>query len=195
MLASTVLDWLRHLSQQPCPGMEPKLPLMYRELLILLQRQSAYSSDQVWVAGALVQFCDVLLNIAESSPGWGQNFLGAIGLRSSADISLKGKFLARALYIFLRILVNVDKTGLVEKELDEESTEKRNLVLSSPEVKPHMEKVQSLKSNKAFSGIHDVIDWVITQTKDETNTLADATLYVDYLVVNRLYTELFLKIG
>ena len=194
VLASTVLDWVRHLSQQPCPGMEPKLPLLYRELLILLQRQSAYSPDQGWVAGALVQFCDVLLNIAESSPGWGQNFLGAIGLRSSADISLKGKFLARALYIFLRILVNMDKTGLVEKELDEESTEKRNLVLTSPEVKPHMEKVQSLKSNKAFSGIHDVIDWVITQTKDESNTLADATLYLDYLVVNRLYTELFLKI-
>jgi hypothetical protein len=195
VLASTVLDWLRLLSQQPCPGMEPKLPLMYRELLVLLQRQAAYSPDQAWVVGALTQFCHVLLNIAESSPGWGQNFLGAIGLRSSADISLKGKFLARALYIFLRILVNVDKTGLVEKELDEESTEKRKLVLSSPEVKPHMEKVFGLKSNKAFSGIHDVIDWVITQTKDETNTLADSTLYVDYLVVDRLYTELFLKIG
>jgi len=195
VLASTVLDWIRHLSQQPCPGIESKLPLLYRELLILLQRQSAYSSDHAWVVGALMQFCDVLLQIAESSPGWGQNFLGAIGLRSAGDISLKGKFLARALYIFLRILVNMDRTGLVEKELDEESTEKRNLVLSSQEVKPHVEKVQNLKNNKAFSGIHDVIDWVITQTKDETNTLADATLYVDYLVVNRLYTELFLKVG
>ena len=174
--------------------MEPKLPLLYRQFLVLLHRQSVYSSDQVWVVGALVQFCDVLLIIADSSPGWGQNFLGAIGLRSSADISLKGKFLARALYIYLRILVNADKTGLVEKELDEESTEKRNLVMSSAEVKPHMEKISNLKNNKAFSGIHDVIDWVITQTKDETNTLADATLYIDHLVVNRLYTDLFLKI-
>ena len=86
------------------------------------------------------------------------------------------------------------RLDLIEEELDEESTEKRNLVMSSAEVKPHMEKISNLKSNKAFSGIHDVIDWVMTQTKDETNTLADATLYIDHLVVNRLYTDLFLKI-
>ena len=193
VLASSLLDWLRLLSQQPCPGMEPKLPLMYRQLIVLLQRQSAYSTDQAWVVRALVQFCDVLLTIADSSPGWGQNILGAIGLRSSTVISHKGKFLARALYIYLRMLVNQDKTGLVEKELDEESSEKRKLILASPEVKPHMEKISGFKSNKAFSGIHELIDWVLTQSKDETNTLADSHLYIDQMVVNRLYLDLYLK--
>jgi len=194
VLAVSMLDWLRLLSQQPCPGMEPKLPLLYRELVVLLQRQSAYSTDQAWVVSALVQFCDVLLTVADSSPGWGQNILGAIGLRSSTGISYNGKFLARALYIYLRMLVNQDKTGLVEKELDEESSEKRKLILSSVEVKPHMEKISGFKSNKAFSGIHELIDWVINQTKDETNTLADSHLYIDQLVVNKLYLDLYLKI-
>ena len=117
MLAASLLEWLRELTVQPAaPGLEPKLPLLYRswhpqpltltpvlyrQLVVLLQRQAQYSTDQ-WVVGALGQFTQILLQLADSSPGWGQNLLGAIGLGSSAAVSVRGKFLARALHLYLR---------------------------------------------------------------------------------------------
>ena len=76
-------------------------PVLYRQLVVLLQRQAQYSTDQ-WVVGALAQFTQILLQLADSSPGWGQNLLGAIGLGTSAVISVRGKFLARALHLYIR---------------------------------------------------------------------------------------------
>ena len=37
----------------------------------LLQRQAKHTAD-LWVVGAVGQLCDLLLQIADSSPGWGQ---------------------------------------------------------------------------------------------------------------------------
>ena len=67
MFASTVLDWLRNIS--PGPGVETKLPLLYRHVITLLQRQNSINADQGWVVNMIIQLCDVLTNIADSSPG------------------------------------------------------------------------------------------------------------------------------
>ena len=80
VLASTLLEYLRQLQKFSLPGIEPKLPLLYRKLVELLYRQVEYSKDSSWAVNNLVQFTDILVSIAELSPGWGQNLLGAIGL-------------------------------------------------------------------------------------------------------------------
>ena len=195
MLASSVLEWLRSLSLAPGlgAGAEAKLPLLYRQLVTLLQRQNQLGPEPAWTVAALLQLCDVLAAIADTSPGWGQNLLGAIGLGSSNTVSHKGKFLARSLLVYLRMLVNSKRTSLMEKLLDEDSADSRKKLISSPEVKPHVEKLSSFKSNKAFSGIHDLIDWVLYQIKDESNTLADAHLFIDHIVIDKLYVELYLQ--
>ena len=71
------------MSQQPALGSEAKLALLYRQLVVLLQRQAKFSADQGWVVASLLQLTDVLTTIADSSPGWSHNLLGAIGLGSS----------------------------------------------------------------------------------------------------------------
>ena len=81
---------------------------------------------------------------------------------------------------------------MLEKILDESSSDSRENILSSSEIKPHLEKLSSFKNNKAFSGIHDLIDWVICHLKDDTNNLADAHLFLDHIVKDKLYTELYL---
>ena len=192
VIASTVVDWLRSLSASPGAGIEAKLPLLYRQMITLLQRQDQIGSDRIWLVNTLLQFCDVLATIADSSPGWGQNILGAIGLGSNSLISHKGKFLARALLVYMRMLVNKNRTGLVENILDDSSEETRENNLSTSDIKPHLEKLSSFKSNKAFSGIHDLIDWVIQHLKDDTNNLADAHLFLDHIAIDKLYTELYL---
>ena len=161
-------------------------------MIILLQRQSELGSDHGWLVSTILQFSDVLAAIADSSPGWGQNILGAIGLGSHSLLSHKGKFLARALLVYMRMLVNKKKTVMLEKILDESSSDSRENILSSSEIKPHLEKLSSFKSNKAFSGIHDLIDWAICQVKDDSNNLADAHLFLDHIVIDKLYTELYL---
>ena len=82
---------------------------------------------------------------------------------------------------------------MIEKLLDEDSALSRKNMLTSSEIKPHVEKLSSLKSNKAFSGIHDLVDWVIKQIKDESNTLEDADLFLDNIVIDKLYVELYLQ--
>ena len=191
MFTSTMLDWLRNLTLDT--GVEPKLPLLYTQMIQLLQRQNQFNTDQGWIVNMILQLCDVLTNIADSSPGWSQNLLGAIGLANSNVISHKGKFLARALMLYLRLLINFDKSNIVEKILDEDGAASRKFLLNSAEIKPHVDKLNSFKSNKAFSGIHDLLDWVLQQIKDETNTLANAHLFIDHIVIDKLYVELYLQ--
>ena len=192
MITSTLLDWLRNLSLETGQKMESKLPLLYRQVIVLLQRQNEFNMDQSCTVNMILQFCDILSAIADSSCGWGQNFLGAIGLGSSNTLTHKGRFLARSLLIYLRTLVNQNKTALLEKLLDEDSVSSRKTLLMSSEVKPHIEKMSTFKSNKAFSGIHDLIDWVLEQVKEESNTLADCHLFLDKIVIDKLYVDLFL---
>ena len=192
MITSTVLDWLRNLSLETGQKMESKLPLLYRQVIVLLQRQNEFNPDQSCTVNMILQLCDILSAIADSSCGWGQNFLGAIGLGSSNTLTHKGRFLARSLLIYLRTLVNQNKTALLEKLLDEDSVSSRKTLLMSSEVKPHIEKMSTFKSNKAFSGIHDLIDWVLEQVKEESNTLADCHLFLDKIVIDKLYVDLFL---
>ena len=77
--------------------------------------------------------------------------------------------------------------------MDDEASERRKKCISSGEVKPHMDKLAAFKSNKAFSGIHDLVDWVLVQIKDDSNCLADAHLFIDHIVIDKLYTELYLQ--
>merc|ERR1712032_735912 len=141
LLAVSLLEWIRDMAGRPAAlGLEPKLPLLYRQLVGLLQRQAKHTAD-LWVVGAISQLCDLLLQIADSSPGWGQNLLGAMGLATSAAIGVRGKFLARALFLFLRVLLTEDRTQLVERTL-EESEGGREQLLAFAEVKPHGDQLE-----------------------------------------------------
>lgn len=101
-----------------------------------------------------------------------------MGLATSAAIGVRGKFLARALFLFMRyrhtasslrhyselsrVLLTEDRTQLVERTL-EESEGGRGQLLALAEVKPHVDKVASLKRDKGMAGIHDLIDWTLAQ--------------------------------
>ena len=47
----------------------------------------------------------------------------------------------------------------------EESEGGREQLLALPEVKPHVDKVASLKKDKGMAGIHDLIDWTLAQVR------------------------------
>jgi len=76
----------------------------------------------------------------------------------------------------------------------EEKNEGKGAVLGMPEMKQHLEKLSSLKNNKAFLGLHELIDWVIVQVSDESNILEDSHNFIDYLTINKLYIELYMKV-
>ena len=47
----------------------------------------------------------------------------------------------------------------------EESEGGREQLLALAEVKPHVDKVTSLKRDKGMAGIHDLIDWTLAQVR------------------------------
>ena len=47
----------------------------------------------------------------------------------------------------------------------EESEGGREQLLGLAEVKPHVDKVTSLKRDKGMAGIHDLIDWTLAQVQ------------------------------
>ena len=85
-------------------------------------------------------------------------------LGSSNAQSLRGKFLARSLAIFLRTLMDADKTRLIEKIMDIDGSAAvaenaaagkassrlaaKTATLNTPEMKSQLEKLKSFKSNK-----------------------------------------------
>jgi hypothetical protein len=139
--------------------------------VVFLQRQLSFANDSAGrVADMVGQLAAILVSVADASPGWGQNLLGAIGLSSpgSGDpISIRGKFLARALAIFLRSLLTTDKGALIEKMMEggegEERKDLKSLVLECGEVKQQLEKLASLQRSKAFVGLADLMGWVVIQ--------------------------------
>jgi len=102
--------------------------------------------------------------------------------------------LARALATFIRSLLNVERTGLIEKQIEaSEEGSIKELVLQSQDMKIQLEKLRAYKSNKGFSGFQDVLLWVLNQVELEVNLVADTPLFIDYLVRDKLYTEIYLR--
>jgi hypothetical protein len=191
-------------------GLEAKLPLLYRLLIVLVQRQLNFANEPARVAFMVSQLTDTLLVVADASPGWGQNLLGAIGLGpvgGGDPISVRGKFLARSLAIFLRSLLTPDKGAFIEKVMDtavttveggsdeeSENLDLKSRVLECSEMRQQLDRLAGLQRSKALAGLADLVDWVMVQVRDPSNRLAEAHLFLDHLVVDKLYTELFLKV-
>jgi len=193
-LASSLLEYTRLLATISVPGLDCKLPLLYKKLVEMLTRLIIFNKDTAWPVNALAQFSDILVSIADFSPGWGRNILGAIGLGTQTAISLRGQFLARALATFIRSLLNVERTGLIEKQIEaSEEGSIKELVLQSQDMKIQLEKLRAYRSNKGFSGFQDVLLWVLNQVELEVNLVADTPLFIDYLVRDKLYTEIYLR--
>ncbi len=53
--------------------------------------------------------------------------------------------------------------------------------------------MSEMKTDKAYLGLVDLINWVSDVTLDCTNDFSNIHDFVDYLVVDRLYTENYLK--
>ena len=54
------------------------------------------------------------------------------------------------------------------------------------------EALESLRQAQAYLGLIDNLDWVISMTSDPANNFDAATKFVEFLVVDNLYTENFL---
>ena len=60
----------------------------------------------------------------------------------------------------------------------EESEGGREQLLALAEVKPHVDKVTSLKRDKGMAGIHDLIDWTLAQVRSTDFLLLQSSLLI-----------------
>ena len=56
------------------------------------------------------------------------------------------------------------------------------------------ESLVGLKSQKAFLGLSDLIDWVLVTCNDRDNDFRAVQDFLAYLVVDKLYTENYLRV-
>ena len=53
--------------------------------------------------------------------------------------------------------------------------------------------LQGLRQTQAYLGLLDMLDWVLTMTHDRRNTFEATQQFIEYLVVDNIYTENFLS--
>ena len=52
--------------------------------------------------------------------------------------------------------------------------------------------LEGLRQTQAYLGLVDMLDWVVTMTNDRRNTFEAAQQFIEYLVVDNIYTENYL---
>jgi hypothetical protein len=65
---------------------------------------------------------------------------------------------------------------------------------TSVELEASREVLLSLRSQRAFLGLSDLIDWVHEFSTDDKNDFGSAVDLIRYLVPNRLYVEKYLQL-
>ena len=99
LLLSTLLDWFRHLELSE--NNEKKLPLLFREFVILCERQITCGTNEPSVVQFLQDFLDVIAPLLDLD-GSKWNILGVLGFSSRYKLPPRSKFLALALTFFIQ---------------------------------------------------------------------------------------------
>ena len=98
-LITTLLDWFRHM--RVSGKSEPKLPLLFREMIDLSLRQLDCGAGEPLVAKMLLDFIDVITPLLGLS-GQSWSILGVLGFSSKYNPPPRAKFLALSLTYFLQ---------------------------------------------------------------------------------------------
>ncbi len=178
--------------------------LLYVTFFHLCVRQLDYGGAEEAVTRHVLEFVDILTPHALGKTGsW--DLLGALGLSSSYKMSPRARFLAVSLVVYLRSQV-VDGNKRMryrrrKKSAGEEEEEGADpdaalppISATSVELVASREVLLGLRTQRAFLGLSDLIDWVADFSADEANELGAVDELIRHLVPNRLYVEKYLQL-
>ncbi|XP_033214682.1 ectopic P granules protein 5 homolog isoform X2 [Belonocnema kinseyi] len=199
MLLTNLIDWITAI--KPMQSFEDKLPLLWAKALELIYRQCQYTENTTIAARALKGLTRALFTVADDAgQGWG--ILGAIGLRKGSQISIRCKFLSRALGVYC--LAQMPESKL-EQQLVRFTPHSpgvaplRSNDSDAVEVRPSADAIKAMQSleallvNKQYLELKGDVEQAIRLIKDSANSLHNAVAVAGTLT-GEIYSERYLHV-
>ncbi|XP_076765337.1 ectopic P-granules autophagy protein 5 isoform X1 [Xylocopa sonorina] len=199
VLLINLVDWISAL--RPMNIDEEKLPLLWAKTCELAYRQCQYNENTRIAAKALKGLARSLLTIADDGgQGWG--ILDVIGLRKSSHLSIKCKFLSRAIGVYCLAQLPESKS---EEQLVRFTPHSAGVAsprtgeLDVMEIRPSAEAIKAMQTleglilNKQYMEFKGDIERSIKLIRDPANSLHNATIIIGVLTTE-LYNQRYLHV-
>ena len=184
-LLSTLTDWFRHLSLSE--ENEPKVPLLFREFIVLCKRQLDCGASPTGVIKILMDFCQALGPLHQAgNRDWPAGILGVLGFSSKYRPPARIKVLALSLTLYIQACI-LPGPRLKRKSSLGESNDGTPLDLDK--CKALERELENCRTKQAFYGLADCIDWVLKVSGDHSNSIDDLEEFFCFLVCDNLYSE------
>ncbi|XP_053972222.1 ectopic P granules protein 5 homolog [Hylaeus volcanicus] len=199
MLLTNLVDWISAL--RPMDTNEEKLPLLWAKTCELVHRQCQYSDNTVIAAKALKGLARVLLTMADDG-GQGWDILGAIGLRKGSVLSIKCKFLSRAIGVYCLAQLPESKSeqqivrftphspGVAPLRTDDDDSME---IRPSTEAIKAMQTLERLLISKQYTELKGDIERSIRLIRDSANSIHNAVAVIGVLATE-LYKQRYLHV-
>ncbi|KAK0092983.1 hypothetical protein PV326_000174 [Microctonus aethiopoides] len=199
MLLVNLIDWIAAI--KPTDAIEAKLPLLWAKAFELAYRQCQYSENTVIAARSLKKLARTLLVIADDiGQGWG--ILGAIGLRKGSQLSIRCKFLARALgvYCFAQLPESKSEQQIVRFTPHSPGIAPlRSNDMDPLDIRPNADAIKGIQClegliiNKQYAELKSDIEQALKIIRDSANSLHNAVIITGLLTIG-LYNQQYLHI-
>ncbi|XP_034176460.2 ectopic P-granules autophagy protein 5 isoform X1 [Osmia lignaria lignaria] len=199
MLLINLIDWIATIKATDIN--EEKLPLLWAKTCELAHRQCQYSENTTIAARALKGLAHTLLTIADDGgQGWG--ILGAIGLRKASPLSIRCRFLSRAVAVYCLAQLPESKS---EEQLVRFTPYAPGVAstgtsdLDAVEIRPSSEAIKAMQTleglvlNKQYLEFKGDIERSIRLIRDPANSLHNATVIIGALTTE-LYNQRYLHV-
>ncbi|XP_063978440.1 ectopic P granules protein 5 homolog isoform X2 [Diachasmimorpha longicaudata] len=199
MMLVNLIDWISTI--KPMENIEAKLPLLWAKAFELSYRQCQYSENTIIAARSLKKLARALLTMADDvGQGWG--ILGAIGIRKGSQLSIRCKFLARALGVYCLAQLPDSKSEQQIVRFTPHSpgiAPLRSNEVDTLEIRPNADAVkgiqclEALVTNKQYGEVKGDIEGALRIIRDSANSLHNAVSITGTLT-NELYSDRFLHV-
>ncbi|XP_051171464.1 ectopic P granules protein 5 homolog isoform X2 [Leptopilina boulardi] len=199
MLLTNLIDWITAI--KPMESFESKLPLLWAKVLELIYRQCQYSENMTVAIRALKGLARALLTIADDAgQGWG--ILGAIGIRKGSQISIRCKYLSRAISVYCLAQMPESKSEQQVVRFTPHSPGVAPLRSNDSdlmEIRPSTDAVKAMQTlealliNKQYLELKGDIEQAIRLIRDSANSLHNAVAVVGTLT-GEIYNQRYLHV-
>ncbi|XP_031837862.1 ectopic P-granules autophagy protein 5 isoform X2 [Nomia melanderi] len=194
-----LVDWISAI--RPMDINEEKLPLLWAKTCELVYRQCKYNENTVTAVKALKGLARILLTIADDGgQTWG--ILGAIGFKKGSQLSIRCKFLSRAIGVYCLAQLPESKS---EQQLVRYTPQSpgvapvRSTDPDSMDIRPSAEAIKAMQSlerlllNKQYIELKGDIERSIRLIRDSGNSIHNAVTVIGVLTTE-LYNQRYLHV-
>nr|XP_033322179.1 ectopic P granules protein 5 homolog isoform X1 [Megalopta genalis] len=194
-----LVDWISAI--RPTDSNEEKLPLLWAKTCELVYRQCQYNENTVIAVRVLKSLARVLLTIADDG-GQTWDILGAIGFKKGNQLSVRCKFLSRAIGVYCLAQLPESKSEQQLVRYNPHSPGVAPVRTADPDsmdIRPSTEAIKAMQTlerlllNKQYVELKGDIERSIRLIRDSGNSIHNAVTVIGVLTME-LYNQRYLHV-